>query len=151
MVTISDATAENFSAVSRFLEANKLPDAGLQEHASDVLLARDGSALLATAALEIYDDNALLRSVAVEQGMRGTGLGHSITRAAIDRARQKGVKHLFLLTETAPDFFRRFGFVGVDRTAVPAAIRSTVEFASACPASAAVMVLVLENHERPES
>jgi amino-acid N-acetyltransferase len=150
MVTISDATADNLSAVAAFLEVHKLPDAGLQAHASDVLVARDGSTLVATAALEIYDDNALLRSVAVEQGMRGTGLGQSITRAAIERARQRGVTHLFLLTETAADFFRRFGFVGVDRTAVPTAIRSTVEFASACPASAAVMVLVLANHESPE-
>jgi amino-acid N-acetyltransferase len=151
MVTISDATADNFAAVTRFLEANKLPEAGLEVHASDVLVARNGSTLLATAALEIYDDNALLRSIAVEERARGTGLGQSITRAAIDRARQKGVTHLFLLTETAPDFFRRFGFVDVDRDAVPTAIRSTVEFASACPASAPVMVLVLENPEWPKS
>jgi amino-acid N-acetyltransferase len=55
------------------------------------------------------------------------------------RARERGVEQVFLLTETAPVFFGRLGFSDVDRAAVPDTIRATVEFASACPASARVM------------
>jgi hypothetical protein len=50
---------------------------------------------------------------------------------------------VFLLTETAPAFFARFGFTDIDRARVPETIRQTVEFSSACPASARVMVLDL--------
>ena len=145
MVTITDGKHADIDAVLAFLTANGLPEAGLREHPDDVLVARDGSRLLGTAALEVYGDHALLRSVAVDASARGTGLGQALTRAAIDRAATRRVQRVYLLTETAPVFFTRFGFSDIARSAVPAAIRDTVEFASACPASARVMVLDLTN------
>ena len=126
-----------------FLTANGLPVAGLADHATDLLVARDAGRLVGTAALEIHGGDALLRSVAVETAMRGTGLGQRMTRAALDRARQRGVSRVFLLTETAAAFFPKFGFTSIDRSHVPDSIRGTVEFASACPASAQVMTLEL--------
>ena len=142
-MTITAATSADLDAIVAFLETNRLPEAGLREHASELLVARDGTRLLATAALEVLGEDALLRSVAVDAATRGTGLGLAITRATLDRARDRGVRRIFLLTETAPDFFSRFGFVDVDRAFVPPSIRGTVEFARACPASARVMVLEL--------
>lgn len=44
-----------------FLAANGLPAAGLAEHATDVLVARDGGRLVGSAALETYGRDALLR------------------------------------------------------------------------------------------
>lgn len=129
--------------IVRFLTANGLPVAGLAEHATDLLVARDGGRLVGTAALEVRGRDALLRSVAVDAAMRGSGLGQRITRTALQRARQRGVTRVFLLTETAAAFFPRFGFIAIDRSQVPDSIRGTVEFASACPASAHLMVLEL--------
>ena len=54
-------------------------------------------------------------------------------------ARKLGARHAYLLTDTAEAFFRRRGFEVIDRTDVPAAIRNSVEFAVACPASAIAM------------
>jgi arsenate reductase (thioredoxin) len=129
--------------IAAFLTANALPVAGLAEHATDFLVARDGARLVGAAALEVHGRDALLRSVAVDAARRGTGLGRRLTRAALERARQRGVSRVFLLTETAARFFPKFGFTTIERANVPDTIRGTVEFASACPASAQVMVLEL--------
>jgi amino-acid N-acetyltransferase len=81
--------------------------------------------------------------VAVDAAARGQGLGQRLTHAALDLARERGIRRVYLLTETADDFFGRFGFRLIDRADVDAAVRESVEFSSACPASARVMLLQL--------
>ena len=130
--------------IHAFLERNGLPEAGLAEHATDLLVARHDGRPVGTSALEVYGPEALLRSVAVEERLRGTGLGDRLTRAAVDAARARGVERVFLLTETAAAFFPKFGFADIDRADVPESIRRTVEFASVCPVSSRVMVLALK-------
>ena len=46
---------------------------------------------------------------------------------------------VYLLTTTAERFFPRFGFEQITRADVPATVQESVEFKSACPASAIVM------------
>jgi arsenate reductase (thioredoxin) len=142
-ITIAETGAHDLPEILSFLAANRLPDAGLAEHAAALLIARKDGRLVGTSALEIYGRDALLRSVAVDHAVRGTGLGQDLTRASLDLAKRRGARRVFLLTETAAGFFPRFGFAGIERTAVPESIRGTVEFAAACPASAQVMVLEL--------
>ena len=50
---------------------------------------------------------------------------------------------VYLLTETANGFFPRFGFHPTQRAAVDSAVQQLVEFTSACPASAHVLVATL--------
>src|SRR2546426_9100157 len=50
------------------------------------------------------------------------------------------IKSVYLLTETAGGFFPRFGFRAIPRDAVDPAVQRSVEFTSACPTSALVMV-----------
>ena len=58
-------------------------------------------------------------------------------------ARDAGARDVYLLTTTAEDYFPRFGFARTTREAVPPALKSSAEFTSACPESAAVMLLSL--------
>ena len=87
----------------------------------------------------LYADGALLRSVAVEPSWQGQQLGHQLTGAALDLAATYGANIVFLLTTTAERFFPRFGFEPIGREQVPPSVRVSVEFQSACPASAIVM------------
>ena len=103
-------------------------------------MARAGSRVVGTAAPELLGDTALLRSVAVEAALRGQGIGHQLTHAALDLARALGIREVYLLTETAAAFFPRFGFQPIARARVAPAVQQSVEFVSACPASALVMV-----------
>ena len=139
-ITIGAAHPSDLPAVLALLERSGLPQEGLADHLATTLVARSGDEVVGSAALEIYGAAALLRSVAVDSMLRGERLGQRLTRAALDLARQRGVATVYLLTETAGDFFARFGFRAIDRSAVDAAVQQSVEFTSACPASAQVLV-----------
>ena len=99
---------------------------------------RDGR-VVGSAALEVYEDGALLRSVAVDASRRGAGLGSELTAAAIRLAEALRAPALYLLTTTADGYFPKFGFESISRAEVPPAVQTSVEFVSACPASAIVM------------
>jgi len=90
--------------------------------------------------LEIYDEAALLRSLAVESSERGRGLGKSLVKFAENSAKEKNVKSIYLLTTTAQKFFERNGYVCIDRKEAPEAIKKTREFSEICPSSSVFMV-----------
>jgi amino-acid N-acetyltransferase len=136
---IESATARDLPDIRSLLERLDLPLAGVDEHLPTMLVAREGEEILGTAALELYADGALLRSVAIEPRRQGKQLGHQLTDAALRLAAAHGAITVFLLTTTAERFFPRFGFEPITRDEVPASVRASVEFQSACPASAIVM------------
>jgi amino-acid N-acetyltransferase len=136
---IRAAGAADRGSVADLLTAARLPLDGLSAGLEHFLVAEEGGRIVAAAGLERYDDSVLLRSVVVEPSHRGSGLGATLSEAALAMARALGARHAYLLTDTAEGFFRRRGFVVVDRKDVPAGIRGSVEFAVACPASAVVM------------
>jgi len=139
LVVIGAASAVDYEAIAALLETERLPLAGLQDHFDHILVARDGSRIVGCAALELYEDGALLRSVAVDAAHRGTGLGRELTRAALQRAREHDVAAVYLLTTTAERFFPKFGFEIIDRANVPPSVARSAEFGGVCPSSATVM------------
>lgn len=136
---IKSATERDLPEIRALLERLHLPLAGVDEHLPILLVAREGEQIVGTAGLELYADGALLRSVAVEPHEQGKQLGHQLTDAALHLASSHGVTTVFLLTATAERFFPRFGFEQIGREQVPPSVRESVEFQSACPASAIVM------------
>jgi phosphinothricin acetyltransferase len=143
-IEIVAAEPADLPAVLELLARYNLPPDGLSDHLATTLVARDGGAVVGSAALELYSAAALLRSVAVAEPLRGQGLGQRLTHAALELARRRDVRSVYLLTETAGDFFPRFGFRPTTRTAVDPAVQQSAEFAGACPASAQVLVASLE-------
>ena len=139
LITIERAKPGDLPAIFALLEKNGLPTDGLPDHIETALVAREYSEIVGTTALEVYADGALLRSVAVEERLRGHRLGRRLTQAALDHARNLGIADIYLLTETAGSFFSRFGFRPIARTDVPAGVRQSVEFTFACAETALVM------------
>jgi amino-acid N-acetyltransferase len=137
-MTIEPATDRDLPQVRRLLEAHGLPIDGINEHTDTMLVAREDARVVGAAALEVYADGALLRSVVVDRAHQGRRLGHDLTEAALELARAR-VATVFLLTTTAERFFPRFGFERITRADVPTSVQASVEFRSACPASAIVM------------
>jgi amino-acid N-acetyltransferase len=138
-VAIDAATPRDADAIAQLLTASHLPIDGLTEHLSTAFVARQGDEIVGSAALEIYEDGALLRSVAVRPECRATGLGARLTAHALEQAAARGLPAVFLLTTTAERFFPRFGFERIGRDDVPASVQASIEFRGACPASATVM------------
>ncbi|WP_310569679.1 arsenic resistance N-acetyltransferase ArsN2 [Gemmatimonas sp.] len=140
------ATVEDTPAILQLLTGASLPVDGVTELlASDarqfiVASAPDFDAtVVAVAGLEVCGNNALLRSVAVRADWQRHGLGHQLVQRVVCEAEARGIHALYLLTMTAEHYFPRFGFETVTRDAVPAEIANTLEFRSACPASATAM------------
>lgn len=126
------------------LTRSALTTDGVAEHLDDFLVAERDGELAGVAGLERYGEAALLRSVAVSEAARGTGVGALLTARAVESAAAGGARSVWLLTTTAESYFPRHGFRRTDRASVPAGVRESVEFTTACPSSAAVMVLSLE-------
>ena len=138
-MVIHAAHQSDLSAVRRLLATQHLPLDGIDEHVETMVVAKKGSEVVGSAAVELYEDGALLRSVVVDPMVRGQGLGHRLSEAALNIAKDRGRQTAFLLTTTAEKFFPKLGFEAIARDDVPASVQASVEFQSACPASAVVM------------
>jgi amino-acid N-acetyltransferase len=142
-IEVRRATAKDLNAVLSLLAQSGLPLDGLDGHLETTLVATDDGRIVGSAALEVYSDGALLRSVAVAPSLRGSGVGHRLTDAARDLARELHAPALFLLTTTAENFFARFGFGRIRRDEVPPSVQESIEFKTACPSTATVMMKIL--------
>ena len=138
-MTIDPAEEEDLPAVWQLLTAAHLPLDGVDAQLRTMVVAKDGSGVVGAAAVELYADGALLRSVVVSPLAQGQGLGHLLTEAALEIAKRRNLKAAFLLTTTAERFFPKLGFEQISRAEVPQSVQASVEFQSACPASATVM------------
>jgi amino-acid N-acetyltransferase len=145
---IERAAAADAAAVLALLTENRLPVAGLLEHLPTTIVARHNGRVVGCAALEVYADGALLRSVAIAPALQHHGIGRSLTVAALQLADDLELPAVYLLTTTAERFFPKFGFERIERGAVPASVHTSVEFTSACPASATVMRKVFGSRRR---
>lgn len=136
------ANEGDFLAVRSLLAATGLVHEDLTpEHLRTFLLLAapdDPAVLVAVGGLEIFSgsEEGLLRSVAVEPEQRGQHIGQSLVGVLETWGREKGVRRLWLLTTTAPAFFRRLGFTDTARAQAPATVQQSNEFKSLCPASA---------------
>jgi amino-acid N-acetyltransferase len=139
VIEIGTARRDDLDAIHALLEANQLPLDGLDAHLANAFVARDGGRIVGAAALEIYDEGGLLRSVVVAEPARGAGIARGLVDAVLTLARTRGLPAVYLLTTTAPDYFAKLGFATVTRQDVPSGVQRSVEFTSACPASATVM------------
>lgn len=142
------AQHDDLEGVRALLRTSDLPLDGLDEQfGPSYAIAESDGAIIGVEGIEVYERDGLLRSAAVDPAWRGRGVGDALTRNRIDWARHSGLRSLYLLTTTAGAWFPRFGFVAASRDAAPAGIRSSREFAEACPATALFMKLPLsETH-----
>ncbi len=138
-VELRTASATDLEAVFGLLDRSGLPTAGVADNFSQFLVAEADGRLVGVVGLELYGQSALLRSAAVEESWRGSGVGRVLVERALDLARERGIDDVYLLTTTAEHYFPKFGFVCVRRDEVAQGVRSSVEFQTACPASATAM------------
>jgi amino-acid N-acetyltransferase len=135
---VREAAPADLAAVHDLVGTVGLPLAGLDDSAHIWVAEADG-AIVGTAALERHgtgDGTAyLLRSAAVMPSWRGRGVGAALTAAALHHVDAVGAP-VALLTETAADYFPRFGFSPVERDRLPASLADSAELRGACPASA---------------
>lgn len=138
-VTLRRARPEDLEYVEDLLDRNGLPVDDVRSRPEAFYVAFEEGEPVGIGGLEIHGSDALLRSVVVEERMRGEGHGSSICASLESEAAAAGVDRLYLLTTTASGFFDARGYDEIDRSEAPAAIRETEEFADLCPDAATCM------------
>ena len=78
----------------------------------------DGEVVGCGALHVLWEDLGEIRTVAVHPRTVGHGVGHAIVTALIARARELGLRRIFVLT-FEERFFGRHGFTEIDGTPVP--------------------------------
>lgn len=146
--SLRGATAADLPAITKLLEASSLPLDGVAGAIAGFMIAESHGDVVGVAGLETCRENAFLRSVAVRVDWRSRGLGRTLVTRVIAEAESRGIDGLYLLTTTADHYFPGFGFQRIDRGEIPADVRETDEFRSACPASATAMALQLPRPTR---
>lgn len=127
-VSITPAMPGDVRAILDLVEAVHLPSEGIAEAMEYFWVARAGEHIVGTVGLEVYDDMALLRSLAVTPARQHTGLGRALTETALSYLTTRQFRAVYLLTITAEEFFARHGFCLVGRDAVPTSVQQSVEF-----------------------
>ena len=139
-ITIRTATQHDYPAVTALLQQEKLPVEDVDKALSHFVVATIEGVVAGTAGLELYSRDALLRSVAVSKSQRNLGLAGQLLDSLVSYAGKQGVQKLFLLTNTAEEYFERKGFTKIDWKEVPEAVAQSKEFNGLCPSSAVAMV-----------
>lgn len=91
----------------------------LAENLRDFTVVHEGGRLLACGALHLYSPSSgEIRSLAVDPGAQGRGLGRALIAALEREARELGLQTVFAFTYI-PEFFRKLGYFQVDRAELP--------------------------------
>ncbi len=78
-----------------------------------------GGKVLAVCALQIsWEGLGEVRSLAVDEAVAGKGLGRELVEACLTEARELGLSRVFALTYR-PDFFKKLGFISIDKEVLP--------------------------------
>ncbi len=134
------ARPEERSRVEGLLAESGLTRAGLGDPHCELWVAVAGAELVGVTGLERFGPVGLVRSVATRGDWRGRGVAGALCREVFAAAAAAGVSRLYLLTETAEEYFRRLGFVAVPRAGADPLLAGSAEFQSGHCASAVLML-----------
>lgn len=143
---IERVMVSDHAAIFVLLQKVGLPPDGIEDHLKDFLIIRHPEAaagpefLIGSIGIEVYGDSALLRSLAIHPDYQGRGLGTKLINGVIEVAKNRGITRLFLLTDTAEEYFKKKGFINVNRDQVPIDMKQSVEFTNLCNSSPSLML-----------
>jgi amino-acid N-acetyltransferase len=141
-MNITEAQTYREGVLSLLLVA-KLPVDDLPVVLDNFIVAIDNSEVTGVAGLELYGNYGLLRSVAVDKNQRGKGIAAELLSRIEAVAVNKGLEGIYLLTETAAEYFNNKGYEHIARMDIPEEIKESSQFRHVCPESAIAMKKIL--------
>lgn len=139
----TELNPEEFDTTFGLLEESKLDASDLKQPNIRLFSMTKNNELVGVGALEIIDGVALLRSVAVSKGRQKQGIGAQLVNLIEKTAKELGLSALYLLTNTAADFFKANGYQVIHRDNFAESLKQTAQFSGLCPKSAVCMKKVL--------
>jgi N-acetylglutamate synthase-like GNAT family acetyltransferase len=116
-------------AVRTLLASVELDEPARDDQFPSFYMLSNEEGIVGTVALDVLGDDAVLRALAVHTEFRGSGYGWMLADMAVSQARWRGVRRIYLLTESASDFFAaKFGFRVVDRSTLAKLVAASETF-----------------------
>jgi amino-acid N-acetyltransferase len=137
---IRATTAQDYADVCSLLQSERLPIIDLKTDLPHFFVKTIGGEIIGSIGMEHYGQSGLLRSMIVSPAFRNKGIASELVNQLTGYAKHRGVKKLFLITNTAEDYFQRFGFIRIPRDIVEKEVLQSQEFNGLCPASSAIMM-----------
>ncbi|MGB3493726.1 MAG: arsenic resistance N-acetyltransferase ArsN2 [Elainellaceae cyanobacterium] len=150
-VKLRNAKRADLPLIQSWLRQNSLPDSDVSDVLDGLFIMQHQNVDVGIGGIEAYAPDGLLRSVVIAEPFRGKGYGKQLCHLLVNQAIAQNITTLFLLTETAPQFFASLGFEPIERQSAPTSLQGTTEFSQLCPASAICMkrnldaIAMLEN------
>jgi amino-acid N-acetyltransferase len=88
---------------------------------------------------QIFENCALIRSLAVHWSQRGEGIAQSLVVEAIAQMKDQDLTDCYLLTLDAQGFAEKFGFRQISREQLPEPVQASHQVSSVCCSSAKTM------------
>lgn len=143
MASLHPARPMDLGAVTSLLKQSKLPTEGLSDHTGTVWVLRENGRVVGAIGYERYGDAALLRSLVVDDRLRGKGHGRTLLEAGVAHMRAAGIQDAYGLTTTIPDLLGKLGWRELPQSELPAALKASAELGGACPDTARAFHLKL--------
>jgi amino-acid N-acetyltransferase len=121
------------------LTTENLPVSDLPGLLNNFFVAVNDGRVCGIAGLEMYGNYGLLRSVAVGRDWRDKGIAAGLLSKIESVATERGLEAIYLLTETAKDYFENKGYEHIARMDIPEDIKASTEFTQVCPETATAM------------
>lgn len=138
-VVLQSARPEHRAEVEVLLQQAGLSTMGLDSAYAQGWVALSGARVVGFLTADQVGEAALVRSLAIDPGWRRQGVAARLLARCKRDWRAQGVRQLWLLTETAVDWFTQQGFQQVTREELPVCWQSHPLVKSVCASSADVM------------
>jgi len=117
------ANLQDEVAIKELLAECQLPSEDIRpDQLKHFFVLKEQDRLIGIIGLELYENMALLRSLAIRKEHRKQGLAGELVGRAEQYARASGIKTLYLLTDTAKKFFINRGYQKTERLTAPTPI-----------------------------
>jgi N-acetylglutamate synthase-like GNAT family acetyltransferase len=112
--------------LTQFLRTADLTVNGVDEPGVHLWIDLDSDGrIVGSTGFELDGQDALLRSVAVHQSLRGTGRGTELAQFALDQAASAGATRAWLFSRRSGPFWRKLGFESAEIPELAAALATT--------------------------
>jgi amino-acid N-acetyltransferase len=132
----------DIAQIKELLRVSHLPTVGA-EKAADRFLVADNGQIIGILGVLYEGEKALLRSFAVSPLYQGKGIGGFLVSAMLHELTAQNIQEVYLLTETAADYFKRIGFGEIARKAMPENLLKESGLDQACPCSSKCLKYLL--------
>ncbi len=135
MLSTTKAIKQDLKEVLTLLKLVNLPVEGVKEHFNDFFVVKKEKTIVGCVGMEIYENVGLLRSVAIHPSFQGKRIGQKMVIKMEAYSLEKRIQTIYLLTDTAENFFLKLGYKIIPREDTDQRIKQSIEFKTLCPSS----------------